>query len=313
MKAYTMIDKWFVIINPVSGRNKGGKLWHKIKPLLTEGGISFDFAITEYVDHASEITGNAAKAGYTNFLIIGGDGTANDVVNGICNSSIDINLFTIAMLSAGTGNDWVRTIGKCPSLNSIVNSLKQRSTFLHDVGICSYHKNDTIRKRYFINIVGLGFEGHVAKRLFEEKSIFRGTKLQYQIAILRSLFIYKHTQMKITVDGVTTELTTLSIAAGIGKYNGGGLKQLPESKYDDGLLDMTVIGNMSKLKMVISLPKLQSGVHTKMKEVKTFRGKEISIESKPNVFIDADGEYLGTTAIQISIANNKLQILKWRD
>ena len=137
--------------------------------------------------------------------------------------------------------------------------------------------------------------------------------MQYQIAILRSLFIYKHTQMKITVDGVSTELTTLSIAAGIGKYNGGGLKQLPESKYDDGLLDMTVIGNMSKLKMVISLPKLQSGIHTKMKEVKTFRGKEIKIESIPHVFIDADGEYLGITPLTISIINKKINIIHWKN
>ena len=306
-----MIDKWFVIINPVSGRNKGRKLWDKIKPLLTEDGISFEFALTEYVDHASEITAKAAKSGIVNFLIIGGDGTANDVINGICKTDIDINLFTVAMLSAGTGNDWVRTIGKCKSINTIVNSLKQKSTFLHDVGICRYQKNENLQTRYFINIVGLGFEGHVAKRLFEEKSIFRGTKLQYQIAILRSLFIYKHTQMKITVDDVTTELTTLSIAAGIGKYNGGGLKQLPESKFDDGLLDMTLIGNMSKLKMVLSLPKLQSGAHIKMKEVKTFRGKEIKIESTPYVFIDADGEYLGTTPIALSISDKKLNILQW--
>ena len=308
-----MIDKWFVIINPVSGRNKGRKLWHKIKPLLTEGGISFDFALTEYMDHASEITNTAIGAGFTNFLIIGGDGTANDVVNGICNSKLDLNLFTVAMLSAGTGNDWGRTIGKCKLLQTLVKSLQQKETFSHDVGICSYQKNNTQQTRYFINIVGLGFEGHVAKRLFEEKSIFRGTKLQYQIAILRSLLIYKHTQMKITVDGISSQITTLSIAAGIGKYNGGGLKQLPESKFDDGLLDMTVIGNMSKFKMVISLPKLQSGIHTRMKKVKTFRGKEIIIESAPNVFIDADGEYLGTTPITITLASNKLQILKWMD
>ncbi len=306
-----MNDKWFVIINPVSGRNKGRKLWHKVKPLLTEGGILFEFALTEYIDHAGEISAKAANSGIVNFLILGGDGSANDVINGICNSGIDINLFTIAMLSAGTGNDWVRTIGKCNSLQTIADSLKQKNTFLHDIGKCRYYKNEMEFTRFFINIVGLGFEGHVAKRLMEEKSIFRGTKLQYQIAILRSLFIYKHTQMRITVDGITSQLTTLSIAAGIGKYNGGGLKQLPDSKFDDGLLDMTVIGNMSKFKMVMSLPKLQSGSHTKMKEVKTFRGKEIKIESTPPVFIDADGEYLGTTAIQINIVNKGIQILRW--
>ncbi len=306
-----MIDKWFVIINPVSGRNKGRKLWHKIKPLLAEGGIVYEFALTEFVDHASSITKQAAISGIRNFLIIGGDGTANDVINGICNSDIPIDTCTVAMLPAGTGNDWVRTIGKYSSLNNIAKSIQNKKTCSHDVGICIYNKNDTEHKRYFINIVGLGFEGHVAKRLFEEKSIFRGTKLQYQIAILRSLFVYKHTEMKVTVDGISSDITTLSIAAGIGKFNGGGLKQLPNSKFDDGLLDMTLIGNMSKLKMVLSLPKLQSGAHIKMKEVKTFRGKEIKIESTPYVFIDADGEYLGTTPIALSISDKKLNILQW--
>lgn len=308
-----MIDKWFVIINPVSGRNKGRKLWHKIKPLLTEGGIEYAFALTKYVNHGYEHARAGIRNGCRNFLIIGGDGSANDVVNGICKSGISLHNFTVAMLAAGTGNDWVRTIGKCEDLKKVVASLKRKELFKHDVGICNYHKNDSAQTRYFINIVGLGFEGHVAKRLFNHYSIFRGTKLQYQIAILRSLLIYKHTQMKITVDGVTTQLTTLSIAAGIGKYNGGGLKQLPESKFDDGLLDMTVIGNMSKFKMVISLPKLQSGIHTQMEEVKTFRGKVITIESNPNVFFDADGEYIGSTPIQLSIMDKKLQILKWLD
>ncbi len=306
-----MIDKWFVIINPVSGRNKGRKLWHKIKPLLTEGGIMYEFALTEFVDHASAITKQAALSGFRNFLIIGGDGTANDVVNGICSSDIPIDAFTVAMLHAGTGNDWVRTIGKYSSLSNIAKAIQYKKTFAHDVGICIYNKNNTEHKRYFINIVGLGFEGHVAKRLFDEKSVFRGTKLQYQIAILRSLFVYKHTHMKITVDGISSQITTLSLAAGIGKYNGGGLKQLPESKFDDGLLDITVIGNMSKFKMVISLPKLQSGIHTRMKEVKTYRGKEIKIESIPDVFIDADGEYLGTTPISLSLMEKKLNIIHW--
>ena len=306
-----MNEKWFVIINPVSGGKKGPKLWHKIKPLLDEGGISYEFGITEFIDHASQLVKSAIEKQFINFLVIGGDGTANDVVNGIMQSGTDPQQITIAILAAGTGNDWVRTIGKYKSLQEIISSLNNKKTFLHDAGLVSFQKNGSTHKRYFINIVGLGFEGHVAKKLSESNGILKGTKLQYQVAILRSLFLYHHTNMKITVDGKTSEHKTLSIACGICKYNGGGLKQLPDAMYDDGILDMTLIGSMSKFKMAVSLPKLKDGSHTKMHEVLTFKGKEFLIESTPPVFIDADGEYLGETTVKIELEEKCLNIMSW--
>lgn len=226
-------------------------------------------------------------------------------------SGADPKQMTIAMLAAGTGNDWVRTIGKYKSLREIISALINKKTFLHDAGIVSFQKNGSTHKRYFINIVGLGFEGHVAKKLFESNGILKGTKLQYQAAILRSLFLYHHTNMKISVDGKTSEHHTLSIACGICKFNGGGLKQLPDAMYDDGILDMTLIGSMSKFKMAVSLPKLKDGSHTKMKEVETFKGKAFLIESNPPVFIDADGEFLGETPVNISLEEKCLNILAW--
>lgn len=306
-----MNEKWFVIINPVSGGKKGPKLWYKIKPLLDEEGISYEIAITEFIDHASQLIKNAIVNGYSNFIVIGGDGTANDVVNGILDSGTDPEKITIAMLPAGTGNDWVRTIGKYASIDEIPSALKNKKTFLHDIGTVLFHKNGLEQKRYFINIVGLGFEGHVAKKLSESNGILKGTKLQYQVAILRSLFLYHHTKMKITVDGKSSVHNTLSIACGICQYNGGGLKQLPDAMYDDGILNMTLIGSMRKIKMAVSLPKLKDGSHTKMQEVEIFKGREILIESTPPVYIDADGEYLGETPVKIIVKEKALSILKW--
>jgi diacylglycerol kinase (ATP) len=306
-----MNKKWFVIINPVSGGKYAPKLWNKMLPLLKAAQIQHEVVFTEYIDHAGQLTQNALHDGFTNIMVVGGDGTANDVINGIFNSGLETTDITVAMIPAGTGNDWVRTIGAYKKLQDIPGTLLNGNTFLQDAGVVYYQRNQQTLKRYFINIAGLGFEGHVAKNLFENDGFLKGTKLQYQIAILKSLFVYKHTHLTLTIDDKTVQQTGLSIAAGICKYNGGGLKQLPDAINNDGLLDMTVIGSMSKIQMVLNLPKLQSGAHVKVKTVNTFRGKTIKIDSQPPVYLDADGEYLGTTPVTIEIIPKAIQVLQF--
>jgi len=306
-----MNKKWFVIINPVSGGKYAPKLWNKILPYLATNNIVHDAVVTEYIDHASILVKKAVGEGYTHFMIIGGDGTANDVINGIFSAQIDTKTITVAMLPAGTGNDWVRTIGAFKSVSDIPKAIIRNETFLHDAGLVSYKSGNQIAQRYFINIAGLGFEGHVAKNIYESKGWLKGTKLQYQLSILKSLFIYKHTSLTITVDDSTTKQPALSVAAGICKFNGGGLKQLPDAVFDDGLLDMTIIGSMRKWQMVVNLPKLQSGAHVKVKSVSTYRGKNIKIDSEPPIYIDVDGEFIGTTPVSISILPQSINVLKF--
>ncbi|HMU70780.1 MAG TPA: acylglycerol kinase family protein, partial [Chitinophagales bacterium] len=100
---------WFVIINPVSGGKAAPKRWHKIKPLFDAAPFNYEVIFTEYRDHAALIAKNAVQQGFRRFVILGGDGTANDVINGLCQSGISTEMFTVAMIPAGTGNDWVRT------------------------------------------------------------------------------------------------------------------------------------------------------------------------------------------------------------
>lgn len=306
-----MNKKWFVIINPVSGGKYAPKLWNKLLPHFEKAGISYQVAFTEYIDHAGILVKQAIADGLQQFMIIGGDGTANDVINGIFNSTNHPENMVIAMIPAGTGNDWVRTIGVYKNISEIAEKLKTGITFLQDVGLVTFQKNNETGIRYFINIAGLGFEGQVAKNLYEKDGWLKGTKLQYQLAILQSLFVYRHTLLTLTIDGVTQTQTGLSIAAGICKYNGGGLKQLPNAIIDDGLLDMTVIGSMTKLQMVLNLPKLKNGSHVKLKSVNTHRGKVININSEPPIYLDADGEFLGTTPVTISLFPKAIQVLQF--
>ena len=304
-------EKWYVILNPLSGGKKGNGIWKDLSPLLDEGGIVYEKEVTQYRMHAAELAEKAIKNGEKNILIIGGDGTASETANGVIQSG-KASEITIAMISVGTGNDWVRTTGKYSSLAMVPTRLLKKETFMHDAGKITYDKNGEKKDRWFINIAGLGFDGMVAKKVSEKGGMFAGTKIQYWAALLRSLLFYHHVKVTVTVDGNSSSYDTLSIACGICKYNGGGMKQLPDAAYDDGLLDMTLIGEMSKMKMVISLPKLSDGSFTKMKEVKTFRGKNIRIESAQPIFAEADGEYLGETPVAITVVPSALRILKWK-
>ncbi|MFN0275377.1 MAG: diacylglycerol/lipid kinase family protein [Chitinophagales bacterium] len=303
---------WYAIINPVAGKNKAKNLWKKLQPLLQKANIPCNGLITQYADHAIDLTKDAISRGAENFLIIGGDGTANEVINGIFTSEATPANMTVAMLSAGTGNDWVRTIGTYKTLEDIPAKLLLKKTMLHDVGLLEFKKNEATQKRYFINIAGLGFDGFTAKKIAEGNRLLQGTKLQYWLALLGSLFTYKHTIVKFVVDGKEISLNTLSAAIGNCKYNGGGMKQLPDAQFDDGFLDVTVIGNMSKLKMVVSLPKLTDGSFVTMNEITTMKGKEIFINSEKTIYVEADGEYLGTLPAKFSVLEKGISVISWK-
>lgn len=304
-------NTWFVIVNPVSGGKKGPRTWHTAQRFLKAAGIPCREAFTHYRGHALELAEAAAGEGYRHFLIIGGDGTANEVLNGLLRSAVPLQACTLAMISAGTGNDWVRSTGRLTDIRRIGTLLLRNETFVQDIGILDYLKEGKPARDYFVNIAGIGFDGYVARKIYFGSRMLAGTKLQYWIAILKSLLFCRHAEMQVSVEGKTRQLKTLSIAAGIGKYNGGGLMQLPNAVYDDGLLDMTVITSMSKFKMLRSLPKLSNGSFLRMREVLALRSASFGITADPPAYVEADGEYLGTTPATIGIMPRALRLIRW--
>lgn len=121
--------KWFTIINPLSGGGKATKLWKKLKPLIESSGVNIEFAETKFHKHAVELVQAALQASGRHILIIGGDGSANEVVNGIMQYADRPEEITVAMISVGTGNDWVRSIGTPHNLEAVARSLKADQSF----------------------------------------------------------------------------------------------------------------------------------------------------------------------------------------
>lgn len=305
-------ETWFIIVNPAAGNGSAPPTWERLRLTLDAANIDHQYALTKEPGHAIDLARAAADAGGRRFLVIGGDGTANEVLNGLFQAQVPADEFVLGMISSGTGNDWVRTIGSHGVIEDVPRALRACDAVSYDAGLLSYQDNGTEKKRYFLNIAGLGFDGAVAKKLAEGGGWLSNTRFRYWGALIGSLLTYHHTDMEFIIDGVPFSYRTLSVAAGIGKYNGGGMKQLPFADYNDGKLDLTIITTMSKFKMVISLPRLSSGSFTKMKQVRTFQAKEMEMRSSAQVHVEADGEYLGELPVRINIIPSAINILRWK-
>jgi YegS/Rv2252/BmrU family lipid kinase len=304
-------NTWFVIINPAAGVGQSLKIWSKLKPLLDEANIDFQFAQTKHRGHAIELVKNIVRSGGSKILAIGGDGTANEVINGLFLSGVDTSKIVFGLVSSGSGNDWVRTVGRHGSPAQIARSLKATDSVNYDVGVIRYASGDSHSKRYFLNIVGAGFDGAVVYKM-HINGRSESSRMIYWKALIAAIFSYKSTMVKLSVDGEHFSFNTLSLAIGIGKYNGGGMKQLPFADYNDGKLDVTVISDMSKWKMIWNLPRLSNGNFTKLEQVKTFQGREITLDGDSPIHVEADGEFVGSSPFNVSILPSAIQILKWK-
>lgn len=227
-------------------------------------------------------------------FVMGGDGTLNYVVNEIQGRNLPISI-----VSNGTGNDSVK------SLHGVLNFEKQVDIALNgiirkfDLGICN--------GRYFVNGVGIGFDGEVVKEMVERGNK-RGTHLDYLLTVLRIVAGFKEKVLKFSLDGVSYQKKILIMTISNGTTFGGGFIINPFAKTNDGLLDVCIINEIASLKRFWHLPKLKTGVHHKMKETEFHLASTISIEATDQLVAHLDGEYIGHPPFEISIEKEALLI-----
>jgi YegS/Rv2252/BmrU family lipid kinase len=294
--------KWLVIVNPNAGRRKGERDWDIISGLLESKGFIFKVVFTEERYHAILISRTGITEGYRRIIVVGGDGTMNEVVNGIFSQSVcKTDEVILGMISVGTGNDWGKMFNIPDQYNEAIEAIKVGKTKLQDTGRAHYISNGEKESRYFVNIAGLGFDASVVKRANIQKDKGKSGKSSYYEALLKSLFDYETTNTRVVVDNEESENDTFSISIGIGKFSGGGMIQTPEAILDDGLFDITLIKSMTKFEIVRSLKKLFDGSILDHPKIVSFRGEKIKIESDPHINLEVDGESLGSTPIEFDI------------
>ena len=260
MSDYTDPKEWLVIVNPNAGNGMGKKDWEKISAFLKKEGLLFIVNFTESKGHAIDLTQKAISDGFRKIITVGGDGTLNEVVNGVFkNNSCLTTDVALALIPVGTGNDWGRMFGIPLDYEKAVRIIKDDKRMLHDVGQVSFYNGNVKSNRYFINIAGLGFESVVVKKTNFQKEKGHGGKLIYFYNLLTSLLSYKNTKAEINIDGEIIHADIFSLNVGNGRYCGGGMRQTPRALPDDGLLDVTIINGMGKFEIIRNLKILYDG------------------------------------------------------
>lgn len=310
-----LTDRWFVIVNPVAGSGRGLIDFPQISRLLRNDDIRHDAVFTEHKHHATELTVTAANQGYRRIIVIGGDGTLNEVVNGLfIQKAVEPCEMLLAVIAVGTGNDWVRTFGIPQHYSEAIRAIREGRSFLQDVGTVTYTESHYTQTRYMANVAGLGFDAYVISTFNHLK--MKGYKggWMYLYSILKSYFRYKSSGARIWVDDkVVFNDLMFSLAIGICKYNGGGVQQLPNALADDGLLDLTIIRPVHWWHIVFRLKKLFNGDIYQIGHVIHAQGRKVRIEAAPSIQLETDGELMGGTPVEVNIRQRAIRVVVTRE
>ena len=304
-------DNWLIIVNPNAGARKGAKDWPQISQYLNEADLPHICVLTEHRDHANRITMEFIEKGFRKIAVVGGDGTMNEVVNGIfMQQAVSTSDILLGMIPVGTGNDWSRMFGIPFDYRGAIEILRKNNTFLQDVGKVQYFKKEEPQVRYFMNIAGMGYDALVAKKANLSKEKGKGGPLSYFLFIFTGLIQYQFVDTVIEIDDqLVYKGEIFSMNVGICKYSGGGMIQVPFAIPDDGLFDITVIKKAPKWMVIRYANKLYDGTLVNLDFVSTFKGKSVRIRATEKLYLEADGESLGNSPFVYEILPKSLRIV----
>jgi YegS/Rv2252/BmrU family lipid kinase len=296
-----------VIVNPIAGAGRTVRKWPQIMSLLKSIGLSFEYDLTEASGHAIELAKSAAKKGYELVVSVGGDGTINEIVNGLYNAG-NIRDVTLGIISTGVGSDFIRTIGIPRSYKEACQRLMNSRKLVVDLGVVEYVNNGEVSKRLFVNFAGLGFDAEVVKATTQRFKAL-GSTPSYLIGLLTTFVFYETKQVSLILDGQPEERRVWTILMSNGKYGGGGMLAAPNADLTDGLLDVVVIGDLSKLNLLKSLPRIYKGTHLSHPKVTVKRAREIDIRPRQQMSLQADGELLGQSPAHVYMLPTMLNVV----
>ncbi len=283
------------IVNRLAGRGRSGKIWDKIEPLLRRE-LAFKTYYTVQAGDAVRLAGQAGAEGASLLVAVGGDGTIFEMVNGM-----DLSRCTLGILPTGTGSDLCRSLRYPQDPFAVAKQLFHWKSRRIDLGRID-------GRRYFVNVIGAGFDGQVAYEINTKLKHLTG-KAAYLVGILKNLVTYRNAPLDVEYDGRRWEGKALLIAIGNGSFYGGGLKVVPPAVLDDGCFHVCLAKDLSKIETLKILPKVYSGGHIGHPDIEVFTARRITVKSPVSLMIQADGELLGTLPLTVEVAPRALSVL----
>lgn len=297
-----------VIVNPVAGAGRTRREWPRIMGLFKVSGLRFEHDITEAPGHAIELAKTAAKNGYETVVSVGGDGTVNEVVNGLYASG-NIGETALGIVSTGTGSDYIRTVGIPRRYEDACRCLLQPKKRTVDLGVVEYTDNGNRVERLFVNFAGFGFDAEIVRRTTRQFKTL-GSLPSYLMGLLATLVSYRNKDISLKLDGELLEKRVCAVIMNNGRYGGGGMFAAPGADLADGWLDVLIIGDMSKPDLLRSLPRIYKGTHLTHPKVTMKRARDIEVSPRSGrIELQADGELLGEVPARFRILPSALNVI----
>ena len=296
-----------LIVNPIAGAGRTAKKWPQIMNLLKSIGLRFEYDLTEAHGHAIELAKLAAKKGYELVVSVGGDGTINEVVNGLYEAG-NIGNVMLGIINTGAGGDYIRTIGIPRHYKEACHRLTNPRKLIVDLGIAEYVSKGQRMKRLFVNFAGLGLDAEVVKATTQKFKAL-GSIPSYLMGLLTTFLFYQNREVSLIVDGEANKRRVCAVVMSNGRYGGGGMLIAPNADPTDGLLDVLIIDDLSKLDLLWSLSRIYKGTHLTHPKVTVKRAREIEVRTGQPMFLQADGEFLGEAPARFYVLPAALSVV----
>jgi len=283
-----------VIVNPMAGSHSVGREWSRISRQLRKAGLSFDYEFTKHTGHAMEIARRSADGGYHCLIAVGGDGTVNEVANGILSSTRSGNII-LGIVGVGTAHAFALSLGIGEDYVNAFSLLTGQEGTLIDVGVVQCWSNGQSIKRFFVNEASVGFSAEIVDAWKYLPTRF-GHSLNLAlrtVAGYKALATHRNQVLSLHVGSEVESICCCGIVVANGRYLADGMQIAPHASLDDGLLDVVIVGDMTKSELLKIRPMLYDGSHIRHAKIIEKKATTITIESDEQLLVEADGELLG--------------------
>jgi diacylglycerol kinase (ATP) len=284
-----------VIYNPAAGRGRARRHVREIEEYLRSRGARADCEPSTGPDDLVRIAAESSRAGYDRVVVCGGDGTLNLALR-----EFDLAQGTLALIPTGSGDDFARVMG-IPRRNIKAACDIALHGRIREVDVA------LANNLRYLGVAGLGFDSEVADFANRNAKFLRGSAV-YLYAILRVLPAFTPRPVRLRTESGTRDERIMFAAIGNTRQYGGGIRITPDALVDDGLLDLCVVHETTRVELLKTLPKAYTGAHVKSAFVEMARGREFHFESDQPMAVYADGEPLTRTPVSFGVAAEKLKI-----
>ena len=306
-----------MIVNPRSGGGLSEAAWAKLVAPLCEGLGEFDSAFTAGPGDATRLAREAAQGGRALVVAFGGDGTVSEVADGILQAKGDPGTggaaaTEIGLIPRGTGGDFRRSLELPADLRRAAHHIRQTPARVVDAGRVHFVAHDgTPAVRHFVNVASFGFSSAVASKANASSKRFGG-KAAFLSATVRALLSYDNTDVWLTIDGAEPQQRRVLLAAvGNGRFFGGGMKICPQAKLDSGALDLVLVGDFSRMDVLMKVGRLYDGSHLSLEDVRNQPVKTLHaapVEPEALIPLELDGETPGRLPATFEIVPGALRV-----